>query len=156
MLQKGMTFDDFLVQLKSIEKMGGFASIISSLPGGDKIMSKAGGQIDEGVTKRTEAIIMSMTKDERAKPSIINGSRRARIAKGAGVEVYDVNTLIKQFDQMNKMMSKMRAEMGKSMGKGKKGRGKRGLSSLLGGLGDLGGLASQAEMQRMMRDMMSK
>ncbi|MBM6999310.1 signal recognition particle protein [bacterium] len=151
MLQRGMTFDDFLAQLKSIEKLGGFASIISSLPGGDRLLDKAGGQIDERMTKRTEAIIMSMTKEERAKPQIINGSRRARIARGAGVEVYDVNALIKQFNQINKMMGKMRAQVGDAKGKG--GRMSKRARRMMGGLGGLGDVASQAEMQRMMRDM---
>lgn len=154
MLNKGLTFDDFLVQLKSIEKMGGFASILSSLPGGDRLAQKMGGGLDESITKKTEAIIHSMTKEERAKPKVINGSRRARIARGAGVEVYDVNTLIKQFDQMNKMMSKMRTSMQQQGGKGKKGR-KRGMSGMPN-LGSLGGLGNMAEMQRMMKDLMQK
>ena len=103
------------------------------------------------MTKRTEAIIMSMTKEERAKPQIINGSRRARIARGAGVEVYDVNALIKQFNQINKMMGKMRAQVGDAKGKG--GRMSKRARRMMGGLGGLGDVASQAEMQRMMRDM---
>ena len=158
MLNQGLTFDDFLVQLKSIEKMGGFASILSSLPGGDRIIQKMGaGGLDESLTKKTEAIIHSMTKEERSKPKVINGSRRARIARGAGVEVYDVNTLIKQFDQMNKMMGKMRSTMRQAGGKGKKGR-KRGFGGMpgLGSLGGLGGLGNMAEMQKMMKDLMSK
>ncbi len=155
MLNQGLTFDDFLVQLKSIEKMGGFASILSALPGGDRIMQKMGsGGLDESLTKKTEAIIHSMTKEERAKPKVINGSRRARIARGAGVEVYDVNALIKQFDQMNKMMGKMRTMAQQQGGKGKKGR-KRGFGGMPG-LGSLGGLGNMAEMQKLMKDMMSK
>ncbi|MBS5449826.1 MAG: signal recognition particle protein [Coriobacteriia bacterium] len=155
MLNQGLTFDDFLVQLKSIEKMGGFASILSALPGGDRIMQKMGtGGLDESLTKKTEAIIHSMTKEERAKPKVINGSRRARIARGAGVEVYDVNTLIKQFDQMNKMMGKMRTMAQQQGGKGKKSR-KRGFGGMPG-LGSLGGLGNMAEMQKLMKDMMSK
>ena len=155
MLNQGLTFDDFLVQLKSIEKMGGFASILSALPGGDRIMQKMGtGGLDESLTKKTEAIIHSMTKEERAKPKVINGSRRARIARGAGVEVYDVNTLIKQFDQMNKMMGKMRTMAQQQGGKGKKSR-KRGFGGMPG-LGSLGGLGNMAEMQKQMKDMMSK
>ncbi len=150
MLQKGMTFDDFLAQLKQIEKLGGFTSLISSLPGGDRLMGKMGGGVDEGVTKRTEAIIMSMTKQERQKPGIINGSRRARIARGAGVEVYDVNTLIKQFDQMNKMMAKMRSQMTQGKGRG----GKRGMRAAKRMAGSMGDMASQAELQRLMRDML--
>ena len=154
MLNQGLTFDDFLLQMKSIEKMGGFASILSSLPGGDRLAQKMGGGVDEGVTKRTEAIIMSMTKEERAKPRVINGSRRARIARGAGVEVYDVNTLIKQFDQINRMMSKMRSTMAQVGGK--KGKGRRMRMPNIPGMGGMGGLspADVAQMQKAMKDMM--
>ena len=154
MLNQGLTFDDFLVQMRSIKKMGGFMSILSALPGGDRLMQKAGGQIDDSIMDKTEAIIMSMTKEERSKPRIINGSRRARIARGSGVEVYDVNNLIKQFDQMNKMMGKMRAMA--QQGKGKKSKkGGRGGFGGMGGLGSmLGGGMNPAEMQRLMREMM--
>lgn len=130
-LREGFTLEDFLTQIQSIRKMGGIGSIISSLPGGDKLMNK--GSIDESAVDRMEAIIFSMTKEERLKPKIINGSRRARIAKGAGVEVYDVNQLLKQFNQGAKMMNKMRANM-----KGGK-RGRRGR----GGMGDLKDLMDQ-------------
>ena len=154
MLNQGLTFDDFLVQMRSIKKMGGFMSILSALPGGDRLMQKAGGQIDDSIMDKTEAIIMSMTKEERSKPRIINGSRRARIARGSGVEVYDVNNLIKQFDQMNKMMGKMRAMA--QQGKGKKSKkGGRGGFGGMGSLGSmLGGGMNPAEMQRLMREMM--
>ncbi len=154
MLNQGLTFDDFLVQMRSIKKMGGFMSILSALPGGDRLMQKAGGQIDDSIMDKTEAIIMSMTKEERTNPRIINGSRRARIARGSGVEVYDVNNLIKQFDQMNKMMGKMRTMA--QQGKGKKGKkGGRGGFGGMGGLGSmLGGGMNPAEMQRLMREMM--
>ena len=173
MLNQGLTFDDFLMQLKSIRKMGGFTSILSSLPGGDRLMQKAGGQIDDSIMDKTEAIIMSMTKEERAKPRVINGSRRARIARGSGTTVQDVNDLIGQFDQMNKMMGKMRAGMQAPAGKGGKGakgkKGKKGkggnagamksMKRMMGGFGGMGGMggmspAEMAEMQKMMRDMM--
>ncbi len=161
MLRKGMTYDDFLAQLKQIEKLGGFASLISSLPGGDKILDRAGGSIDPSMSKRTEAIIMSMTKEERSTAKPINGSRRARIARGAGVEVYDVNNLVKQFDQMNRMMSKLRAQANAaSSGKGKKGKkGKRGRGMRMPSMSGLGSMAGMgpgemAELQRAMRDMM--
>ena len=146
MLNRGMTFDDFLTQMKSIKKLGGVAGILAALPGGERLMSQAGGQIDDSIMDRTEAIIMSMTKEERAKPRIINGSRRARIARGAGVEVYDVNTLIKQFEQMNKMMGKMRAMTSDLGGKnGKKGKraqraAMRQMMNGMGGMGDMGAL----------------
>ena len=159
MLNQGLTFDDFLMQMKSIKKMGGFTSILSALPGGDRLMQKADGQIDDSIMDKTEAIIMSMTKEERTKPRIINGSRRARIAKGAGVEVYDVNSLIKQFDQMNKMMSKLRSASNQPQGKGKgkgKNKGRNSMKSLGRMMGGLGGMnpGDMAQMQKMMRDMM--
>ena len=159
MLNQGLTFDDFLMQMKSIRKMGGFTSILSALPGGDRLMQKADGQIDDSIMDKTEAIIMSMTKEERTKPRIINGSRRARIAKGAGVEVYDVNSLIKQFDQMNKMMSKLRSASNQPQGKGKgkgKNKGRNSMKSLGRMMGGLGGMnpGDMAQMQKMMRDMM--
>lgn len=154
MLDKGLTFDDFLMQLRSIRKMGGFASILSSLPGGDRIIQKAGGQVDDSLMDKTEAIIMSMTKEERSRPRIINGSRRARIARGAGVEVYDVNTLMKQFDEMNKMMGRMRASLASSGKGGKKKGGKGGSKAMKRAMmGGAAGLGSAADMQRLMRDM---
>ena len=160
MLNQGLTFDDFLMQMKSIKKMGGFTSILSALPGGDRLMQKAGGQIDDSIMDKTEAIIMSMTKEERAKPRIINGSRRARIARGSGVEIYDVNNLIKQFDEMNKMMGKMRSAMQQPAGKGKKGKkgGKPGsakaMKRMMSGMGGMPGMGSMADMQKMFKDFM--
>ncbi len=167
MLNQGLTFDDFLVQMKSIKKLGGFSSILSALPGGDRLMQKAGGQVDESIMDRTEAIIMSMTKEERAKPRVINGSRRARIARGSGVQVSDVNNLIKQFDQMNKMMGRLRATAQQPKGKKGKGKGKGTKAAngemsekamkraMMGGLGGMGGgMPNMAEMQKMMRDLM--
>jgi len=100
-----LTFDDFLMMNQQVRKMGGIASIIRALPGGDKAMGS--GQVDEKALDRMEVIISSMTKAERQKPAIINGSRRARIAAGAGVQVSQVNQLIKQFDDTRKMIKKM-------------------------------------------------
>lgn len=132
-LREGFTLEDFLTQIQSIRKMGGLASIVSALPGGDKLMGS--GQIDEKAVDRMEAIIRSMTKEERLKPKKINGSRRARIAKGAGVEVYDVNQLLKQFEQGAKMMNKMKSQM-----KGKKGKRMRGG---MPGMGDIRDMMNQ-------------
>ena len=98
--------------------------------------------------KVTEAIIRSMTREERARPEIINGSRRTRIARGSGTEVADVNRLIKQFAEMQKMMKRMGALAGPIAGKGKSGKGKqkvnkrqamRELGDMLGGQGGLPG-----------------
>jgi signal recognition particle subunit SRP54 len=112
------TLDDFLDQFKQIKKMGNFDQLISMIPG-VKAGSLKDMSVDEKQLARTEAIILSMTKTERAKPDIINGSRRKRIAKGSGCTVEDVNRLLKQFDQMKKMMkqlssSKMRGMFGNS------------------------------------------
>ena len=94
--------DDLLDQMKQIKRMGSMKSILGMLPGvGDKIKDA---DIDESQLSRIEAMITSMTKAERAKPSIINPSRKRRIAAGSGTKVEDVNRLLKQFDQMQKMM----------------------------------------------------
>ena len=123
-LKAQFTFDDFLTSMKQIRKMGGLASLVSTLPGGDKIV--ADGKVDESEIGRIEAIIHSMTVEERCKPQIINGSRRARIAAGAGVEVFDVNQLIKRFNETKKMVKKMSTEMqGRKGKKGKKGKRRR-------------------------------
>lgn len=110
-------FNDFLDQMQQIKKMGGISDILSMLPGiGRKIKDV---EIDENALKKTEAIIYSMTKQERSNPDIINMSRKKRIAAGAGVDISEVNALIKQFDQMKQMMKQMSGMMGKG---GKLGR----------------------------------
>ena len=103
--------DDLLDQMKQIKKLGSMKSIIGMLPGvGDKIKDA---DIDESQLGRVEAIITSMTKAEREKPSIINPSRKKRIANGSGTRVEDVNRLLKQFDQMQTMMKKFTGKNGK-------------------------------------------
>lgn len=121
-LKTKFTFDDFLASMKQIRKMGGLASLVSTLPGGDKVI--ADGKVDESEIGRIEAIIRSMTNEERQKPQVINGSRRARIATGAGVEVYDVNQLIKRFTETKKMMKKMTGNVTGKKGKRKRRRGR--------------------------------
>jgi signal recognition particle subunit SRP54 len=106
------TFDDFLDQLKTIKKMGSIQDLLGMIPGMGKQLKNV--NIDEKQFGRVEAIITSMTRAERNNPRIINGSRRRRIAKGSGTQVADVNRLIKQFDDMNKMM--------KNLTRGKKSR----------------------------------
>ncbi len=96
--------NDLLDQLKQIRKMGSLRSIVSMLPGGDKIPDD---QLDDNQFNRLEALITSMTPEERAKPSIINPSRKRRIAAGSGNKVEDVNRLLKQFEQMQKVMKKL-------------------------------------------------
>jgi len=123
------TFDDFLKSIKQMRKMGGLGAIAKLLPGGEA-MKQAAGQMDEAQVNRTEAIIYSMTAKERANPKLLNGSRRARIAAGAGVQVTDVNRLIKQFNEASKMMKMMQKQMpaqskGSGKGSSKKGKGKK-------------------------------
>lgn len=119
LLKNKFDLSDFLEQMNQIKKMGSFKSIISKLPG----MSQISNKIDEmGIDgdkqmDRTIAIILSMTPHERAKPEIINASRKKRIAFGCGLKVEDVNKLLKSFEQMQKMMKQFRSPKGKLFGK---------------------------------------
>ncbi len=106
-----LTLEDFLSQMKMMKKLGSMESIVKMLPGGNKIMDQMQGVDAEGEMKRTEAIILSMTRKERENHKILNGSRRARIAKGSGTNVADVNRLIKKFEDAQRMFSQM-AKMG--------------------------------------------
>jgi len=110
------TLDDFLGQLRQIKKMGSIKDIMAMIPGANKLPKDA--EVDEGALTRTEAIIQSMTARERVKPSVINGSRRERIAAGAGVTVYDVNQMLKQFAQAQKMVKQLGAQQGKRKRRG--------------------------------------
>ena len=120
-LKKGDGFDlnDFLEQLRQMKNMGGMASLMGKLPGMGQIPDNVKSQMDDKVLVRMEAIINSMTMKERAKPEIIKGSRKRRIAAGCGMQVQDVNRLLKQFDDMQRMMKKMKkggmAKMMRSM-----------------------------------------
>ncbi|MCB0161579.1 MAG: signal recognition particle protein, partial [Caldilineaceae bacterium] len=113
-------FEDFLDQLRQVKKLGPLTDILSMLPGANRMMKDVDPNMAEDSLKRTEAIINSMTAQERRSPDILNGSRRRRIATGSGTTVQDVNTLIKQFREMQKMMKQMGI-----MGGGKKGKGGR-------------------------------
>lgn len=95
-------FDDFLAQIKQVKKMGSISSLVSMLPGASAALK--GKEIDEKIFVRLEAIILSMTNKERANPDLLNGTRRRRIADGSGTSIQEVNKLIKQFDDMRKMM----------------------------------------------------
>lgn len=118
--KKRLTFDDFLGQLRQIKKMGPLEQIIGMIPGlGASPLGKV--NVDEKALIRVEAIIQSMTKEERRNPRLLNGSRKRRIAKGSGTTVQDVNRLISQFNEMQKIM--------KRFSKG----GKRSLRGLMGG-----------------------
>ncbi|WP_406705837.1 signal recognition particle protein [Sodalis sp.] len=109
-LKKGDGFDltDFLDQLKQMRNMGGLASMMSKLPGVGQLPDNVKSQMDDKVLVRMEAIINSMTAKERVSPDIIKGSRKRRIAAGSGMQVQDVNRLLKQFDDMQRMMKKMK------------------------------------------------
>ena len=99
------TLEDFLDQLRQMKTMGPLEQVVGMIPGMNRL--PAGAQIDEGVLVRMEAMIQSMTGEERAKPQIINGSRRKRIAAGSGTSVQEVNRLLKQFEEMQKMIRKL-------------------------------------------------
>ena len=105
-------FDDFLKQIKQIKKMGNMKDLVGMIPGAGKMMKDV--DIDDDAFKGIESIIYSMTPKERGEPSIINASRKKRIAKGAGSSVQEVNQLMKQFTQMSKMMKMMQGPGGKS------------------------------------------
>ena len=109
-------FDDFLESMAQVKKMGGISSMLGMLP---NIGLPSDVEVDDDAFKGVEAIIYSMTKEERKNPAILNPSRKKRIAKGVGVDISEVNKLVKQQEQMKKMMKQMSGLMG---GKGKKGK----------------------------------
>ena len=131
-LKKGkFDFNDYLNSLKQMRKMGGLASVLGMMPGLGINKDQIEGAIDEKQLKRTEAIVLSMTPEERMNPKLLTPQRKYRIAKGSGNDIADVNRFIKQFNQMSKMM--------KMAGGGKKGK-KRRNSNPFGGMGGFGGL----------------
>lgn len=111
--------EDFLAQLQQMKKMGPLGNIMKMMPGMSGLQV---GEKEEKKLKRTEAIIQSMTKKERARPEILNGSRRARIAKGSGTKVSDVNALLKQFSQMRQMMKMLKGGKMKALMRGLGGK----------------------------------
>lgn len=155
MVRGNLTLNDFLLMKQQIGKMGGVQKLISALPGGDRAMRE--GQVNEHALDEMAVIIGSMTKREREHPEILNGSRKARIAAGAGVKVFQVNQLLKQFMETKKMVRSMmnaqEAQMNrKGKGKGKKGKkGKGGKRRM--GLPGMGGM-SMADVKKM-QEMMS-
>ena len=106
--ENSFDLNDYIEQVNSLKKMGGLKSVLSMMPGIGGKLKQLEDQIDDKMLEKNKAIIQSMTAKERVDPSIINGSRRARIAKGAGVQVSDVNQLIKQFNQSKEMMRMMK------------------------------------------------
>ena len=109
--EQTFTLEDFLLQLRQLKKMGNLEQILGMMPGVNASALKDA-NIDEKQTAKTEAIVLSMTKQERMDPSVIGGSRRRRIAKGSGTTVEDVNRLLKQFDQMKKLMKQFSGKRG--------------------------------------------
>ncbi|MEJ2756261.1 MAG: AAA family ATPase, partial [Gammaproteobacteria bacterium] len=131
-LKKGRGFDleDMLEQFQQMKKMGGIASMLDKLPGMGGLAKMASAANSEGTMKQVEAIILSMTIHERRFPDVISGSRKRRIAAGSGMEIQDVNRLLKQYKQMQKVMKKF----------GKKGGMKSIMRSMEGMMGGGGGL----------------
>ena len=120
LLEGKFTLDDFLEQLQQVRKMGPLQNLMGMMPGMPKEMRDA--EIDEGQVNRVEAIIRSMTRHERVDPTIIDGSRRLRIANGSGTQTADVSQLIKQFREMQKLMKRMPGLSGTKGLKGRKGK----------------------------------
>lgn len=153
MARGNLTLNDFVMMKKQVSKMGGIQKLISALPGGDKAMRE--GQVNEHALDDMIVIINSMTKAEREKPEILNGSRKARVAAGAGVTVFQVNQLLKQFSETKRMVRRMvdqqDAMMQRKGKKGKKGKKKGGRRRM-----SIPGMAgmSVADMKKM-QDMMS-
>ena len=106
-------FDDFLKQLQQIKKMGSMKDLMGMIPGAGKMLKDV--DIEDDAFKGIEAIIHSMTPEERSNPKVINSSRKKRISKGSGTSVQEVNQLLKQFNQMGKMMKMMQGGGGQKM-----------------------------------------
>jgi len=125
-LEKGrLDFDDFAAQLRQVRKMGGLTGVMGMLPGVAKVKNQmAAANLDDSILKRQEAIIGSMTREERKRPELIKASRKRRIAAGSGTTVQDVNKLLKQFQEMTRMMKRVRKM-------GQKGLMRGGMQNLL-------------------------
>ena len=113
-------FNDYLDSMEQMRNMGGFASVLNMLPGMGGKMKDIESMVDEKDMARKEAIVLSMTPKERSNPDLLNPSRKQRIAKGAGVDIAEVNRFVKQFEQSRKMMKQMAGMAGKGRG-GKRG-----------------------------------
>jgi len=110
-------FDDYLESMNQMKNMGGLSGVLNMLPGMGSKMKDIDSMIDEKDMARKEAIILSMTPKERSNPNLLNISRKQRIAKGAGVDLSEVNRMVKQFEQARKMMKQMPGMMGQKGGK---------------------------------------
>ena len=142
LMEGEFTLEDFLEQMQALKKMGPLGNLMGMMPGMPKELK--GAEIGDDQLKPIEAIIRSMTPLERRKPELINGSRRTRIATGSGTSVGDVNRLVKQFGEMQKLMKRMGAMSGGRPGKkgkkGKPGRGFPGMPGMPAGMGGMPGL----------------
>ncbi|MBM3847834.1 MAG: signal recognition particle protein, partial [Verrucomicrobia bacterium] len=117
-MRKGQfTLEDFLEQLRQMKKLGSLESVISMLPGGDQMLKGTDLTKQEKEFARMEAMICGMTLEERQRPAILNASRRKRIAKGSGVTVTELNTMLSKFDQMQQVMKKFN-KLQKLLGRG--------------------------------------
>ena len=114
--QQEFTLEDFLQQMQQVRSMGPLEDILGMIPGMGKHMKGMQGEIDERELARLEAIIKSMTMEERRNPTIMNGSRKKRVARGSGTKVQEVNRLLKQFDDARKMMKQF-TDLGAKKGK---------------------------------------
>ena len=133
MMSGTFTLDDFMAQLNQVRKMGSLGGLMKLMPGVSKEMRTAASNVDDGELNKVEAIIRSMTPRERREPTLIDGSRRTRIARGSGTTVNAVNQLLKQFGEMKKMMKQMSGG---------------GAPNLPGGMGRMASLAARATAQR--------
>ncbi len=142
-----LNLNDFLMMQQQISKIGGIQKLVASLPGGDKAMRQ--GQVNEHALDEMVIIINSMTKYEREHPECLNGSRRARVAKGAGVEVYQVNQLMKKFNEARKMMKKVMAvQEGTEINNRQRKKGKKNKRNKRRAIPGMGGM-SPADLKKM-------
>src|SRR5579863_1205284 len=143
LMQGQFTLEDFLSQLRQVKKMGSLGGLMRLMPGMNKEMREAAGDIDDGEITRVEAIVSSMTPAERNDTTMMDGSRRSRVARGSGTTVQDVNSLLKQFKEMQKMMKGMASGNmpnlpGMPSMSGMSGRAARKLAQQAAGLGAAG------------------
>ena len=148
-----LNLNDFIDINRRVHKMGGISKLIAALPGGDEALSK--GQVNTGALDRMEVIISSMTKEERLHPDILNASRRARIAAGAGTTVTEVNSMMKRYNETKKMLRQVVAQTSGQQRRGRKGNKRKGQQRRsvgampnMGGLGGMGGL-SMSDMKKL-------
>ena len=149
MLKAQLNLNDFLEMNKRVHKIGGVQKLVAALPGGDKALAQ--GQVDTSALDRMEVIIHSMTAEERVHPEVLNGSRRARIARGAGVTVTDVNQLIKKFNETKKMLKQVMPAIDGGNGGGKKRGKKRKRRRNLPGMQGMS-MADMKKLQQMLDD----